>query len=636
MSRGEKNGIVRGEITLFLSLILMVLVSFLCTALQSARAAGSRYLFTLASEAVTKSMFAVYDTRVWEDYRIMMLSDTEKAQQIARECGDSYTENATLFPVTITSIQLTDRETLAQNGAAGWEEAAVSYMETRLPVEMIEWLWEQSGLAEGFEDMTKWMTGFKDLLKPMVELEKKLCDLEAKLSEAAEAFQEGKELLTAFQNSVESFRQVKENGASQEELRSAWDALQTCFTHVKEHTGDRRNRLASLAEKAVEHLETVRQLKNQIQELMDSLGGGQTSGLAALADLGGYLGGLTERFDFLQDLPQQLQSQESYLGQLAGMTLPSLEEILTGDGQRILDALQETAAGVSGEEWEPSHLDMTTGTEEDAANLNRIMNLRETLEQGILGLVVRDSAKLSQASLNRVLPRTERENRERFLDEAYHSLLYGEYALRHTAEYGQDGAAGLQYETEYLIAGEQTDQANLAEVAARLFVLRGAANLSYLLTSEASRAQAHSLGAGVSAVLGGWIPASLIAVIVLVLWSLAEAVCDVRGLLEEGRVPFLKKADSWQLSWSRLWSLFDSGFETAKRENGMAYEDYLRLLLFLTPLEDKCFRTMEVAEENIGVGRGTFRIDETLCRGKVVVSGQALGRDHTVSLTYGY
>ncbi len=69
---------VRGEITLFLSLILVVMISFLCTALQSARIAGSRYLFSLAAEASARSLLAVYDTSAWEQYRILMLSDEEK------------------------------------------------------------------------------------------------------------------------------------------------------------------------------------------------------------------------------------------------------------------------------------------------------------------------------------------------------------------------------------------------------------------------------------------------------------------------------------------------------------------------------------------------------------------------------
>ena len=104
-------GTEKGGMTLFLSLLLAGLISFLCTALQSARMAGSRYLFTLASEAAVKSMFAAYDTRVWEQYRILALSDETLAAQIGQECTQVYGGNGTLFSVSVSEMEITGRQT---------------------------------------------------------------------------------------------------------------------------------------------------------------------------------------------------------------------------------------------------------------------------------------------------------------------------------------------------------------------------------------------------------------------------------------------------------------------------------------------------------------------------------------------
>ena len=629
---------VRGEITLFLSLILVVMISFLCTALQSARIAGSRYLFSLAAEASARSLFAVYDTRAWEQYRILMLSDEEKAMGIGRECLESYSRSKTLFPVSFSGLALTGRETLADNGAAGWERAATAYMEAKIPVEMVGWLWEQSGLAEGLEDLTKWLTGFQELMKPMIELERKLCDLEKKLSKAVEAFQRGQELLQSLGESAQALRGLSGSDAGPEEWEAAWSALQGALDQVKEHARGRNDAISELAGKAAGQMEAAQSLKRQIEELTKSLstsdGGGLTS---ALADLGGYLNSLTGRFDFLENLPGELEAQREFLNRIESLPLPPLAELLEGEGLESLASLQGQAADLSESEWRPQELTVTEGTEEDEVSLGQLLQLKEWLDRGILALALEDSSQVSGASAGRSLTRTPRTDSAGLLEQTYSNLLYGEYAIRYTACYGEDGGAGLQYETEYLIAGEDNDRANLSAVAVRLMLLRGAANLGYLLTDEGSRSQAQGIAAGISLLLGGFIPVTLLSVLILILWAMAEAVCDTRALFAGGKVPFWKDASSWNLSWNRLWSLLDgSGLAGAGREEGMTYKEYLRILLFLTPLVEKCFRTMETAEENLRAARPEFIIDAALCRAVVTAEGQAAGWAYDMSLEYGY
>ena len=629
---------VQGEITLFLSLILVVMISFLCTALQSARIAGSRYLFSLAAEASARSLFAVYDTRAWEQYRILMLSDEEKAMEIGRECLESYSRSGTLFPTSFSELAVTERETLAENGAAGWERAATAYMEARLPVEMVGWLWEQSGLADGLEDLTKWLTGFQDLMKPMIELEKKLCELEKKLSGAVEAFHRGQELLRSLGESAQALRGLSESDAGPEEWEAAWTALKASLDQVKEHARGRNDAISELAGKAAGQMEAAQSLKKQIEELTESLSGSDGGGLtSALSDLGGYLSSLTGRFDFLENLPGELETQREFLSRIERLPLPTLAGLLEGEGLESLASLQGQTDGLLESEWTPRELTVTEGTEEDEVSLGRLLQLKDWLDKGILALAMEDSSQVSGASLGRSLPRTLRTDSAGLLEQAYSNLLYGEYAIRYTASYGGDGGAGLQYETEYLIAGEKTDRANLAAVATRLMLLRGAVNLGYLLTDEGSRSQVQGVAAGISLLLGGFIPVTVLSVLILILWALAEAVCDTRALLAGRNDPFWKDSSSWNLSWSRLWSLFDgSGLTGAGREEGMCYKDYLRILLFLTPLSEKCFRTMETAEENLRAARPEFTIDTAFCRAVVTAEGRAGGWEYDTSLEYGY
>lgn len=634
---GGRGRRLTGQLTVFLSLILTVLISFLCVALYSARVAGSRYLFSLASEAAAKSMFAAYDTRVWEQYRILMLTDEALAGQLGEECRQAYAGGGSLFPVAIASVELTEAERFGDNGARAWEESAVSYMENRLPVELVSWLWEQSGLASGLEDMKHLITEFKDLLEPLAKLEKQLCDLEKQLLEAKEAFERGKQLAESMKSTIQAFQQIVSEGTEEEAVEEAWNALQDTFGQLAGYTQGRQDGISRLLNTANEQLQAAGRLRQQMEEVKARLSGdGGSPGMAVMTGIGEYIVSLAERVDFLEKLPEKLKEQRQFLEQLGGVGIPSLEEALSEAGQATLGNLQEVLAGLSGAEGNLPQLGTSEGSEADETSLRELLDLKGWLDQGILWLVLGD-VSISQSSLEEELVRTERENDNGLWDQAYRNLLYGEYALRYTADYTEEGQAGLQYETEYLIGGQSSDRANLAAVAAELLLLRGAVNLTFLLTDEGKRAEAQGLATGISLALGGFVPATLIAIVLMVLWALAEAVCDVRGLLAGGRVSFWKTAADWRLSWSNILSLFGGDFlKSMDREEGMAYADYLRLLLFLVPLQEKCVRTMEVAQENLRAERSGFQIGQAISRALVVVSGQAAGEDCQVRLVYGY
>ena len=639
---GHGSRYCRGQITIFLSLMLMVLISFLCTALRSAQTAGSRYLFTLATEAAARSVLGAYDTQVWEKYRILMLTDQELAEQIGEECGESYENNGTLFPIRIDSVRWVDPVTVGDNGAAGWEEAMVSYMEVRLPVDLVSHWVEQVDLLDGLEDVTRWLTGFRDLLKPLIQLEQKLCKLEQNLSQAMETYQRGKALLNELRSCCGAVQQLLTMAEAGDDLDEAafdeeWDALEISYEKIQEYLRVSGWELDDVEKEAKEDLEAVGGMQDQIAGLLGMLTE-EEEGLSTLADLGGYLSGLTERFGFLQRLPGELAQQREYLQRISQMDLPTAQEARNGVGQAALEFLQGMAEGFVDEVWDPEHLDVEEGTAEDEHRAGILLQLKSWLDQGILSLVLEDPEQVSQATLGRVLERSQRQETESLLDGAYRNVLCGEYALRYTDRYGQvDNEGGLQYETEYLIAGKSQDAANLAAVASRLLLTRGTLNFLYLLQNSDNQEALHMAAAGLSAALGGWIPQGLMAVLLMVVWAMAEAVCDVRALLSGKQVPFWKDSASWKLAFEHLWTLLDGGFVMGMdRSEGMSYEEYLRLFLFLVPSQEKSYRIMEVAEENLRTDRSSFCIDAGWCSATAVVTGQAAGQEIQRYLTYGY
>ena len=633
----------------------MLLLSFLATGLRSAQAAGSRYLFTAAAEAAAQSVFGAYDTRVWEQYRVLMLTDQKLAKTIGEECAKAYEKNGTLFSVDELSVALQDAVTVAENGAAGWEDGVVSYMEVRLPVDLVSHWVEQLDLLKGFEDMAGWMTGFRDLIKPLLRLEQQLCRLEKSLSEAKETYQRGKDLLRELQSCCETVKRLLAMGGTtldEAAFDQAWAALESSYGKIQKYLRDSGWQLDRIAGEAEEDLAAATELQAMVTQLLGRLSG-DDSGLSALADLGGYLSGLTERFDFLQKLPGQLASQSEKLRKISEIALPSMEEIHSGAGNQALDFLQGLVEGFVAEVWDLETPKVEEGTVEDTDRVGILMQLRAWLDQGVLGLVMRNPEQVSSASLGRALTRSQRQEEESFLHDAYRRVLCAEYALRYTADGAGGrsikaadplseqkkltGGAGLQYETEYVIAGHHKDSANLASVAERLLLTRGTLNLMYLLQNSSSQEVLHLTAAGLSAAVGGWIPVGLMTVLLMVVWAMAEAVCDVRALLSGRQVPFWKDDASWKLALEHLWTLLDDEFVTGlDRSNGMDYQEYLRLLLYLVPTEEMCYRIMEVAEENLRAERKSFCIDQGWCQADVVVTASVAGKTMERQVTYGY
>lgn len=646
----------KGQITVFLSLTLMILISFLCTALRSAQLTGSRYLFTLATEAAARSVFGAYDTEVWEQYRILMLTDRELIREIGDQCASYYTDNRTLFPVEVTAVELNDAVTMTENGAQGWEDAAVSYMETRLPVDLAAQLMEQAGWLDGLEDMIGWMQKFRELLKPLLELEEKLCRLEKKISQAVDAYRQIRQLLSELRHHCSVVSQVlqTEDPAG---LDEAWSALVSSYQRVQEYRQDSSHLLDRLREDSQENQLSVRELEEQVRQLSAALTGDVGGGLASLADLGGYLSGLNRRLQDLMALPEQLSEQKERLRRVSRITLPSMDAVSVEEIQQQLMELMEAAAGLAGEEWDMEDPDTEdAGATEDGqeGKVGILMRLKSWLDQGILALVLEDADQVSEGKLTQTIVRSERQEDDGLLDHAYRNLLYGEYALRYTTAYSQseqdtvpgkeavyeeetEGSKMLRYGNEYLIAGKESDMANLAAVASRLLLIRGVLNFAWLIQHASSNEGLQMTAAGLSAALGGWIPQGLMAVLLMVIWAMAEAVCDVRALMAGRHVPFWKDSSSWCLALEHLWTILEDGFVTGvDRREGMSYQEYLRLLLFAVPLTEKCYRTMELVQQQCQSRRADFQMQEAICRAVVLVKGRAAGCETGMSLAYGY
>ncbi|MCM1057033.1 MAG: DUF5702 domain-containing protein [Firmicutes bacterium] len=195
-------------------------------------------------------------------------------------------------------------------------------------------------------------------------------------------------------------------------------------------------------------------------------------------------------------------------------------------------------------------------------------------------------------------------------DGLWERILFQEYLLRYLGRYGSgEEDRALDYQIEYLIAGKNCDTDNLKSVANRLSALREAANVIYLLADAEKSMEIHEaaiLACGFIA-LPELIP--LMEAAILFGWAYAESIYDVKTLLAGGKVPLMKDRSSWHYALENaLWGNTD---DTGGEGNGLAYQDYLRILMMLTDIDTLTARAMDMVEADIRLtpGNSRFRLD---------------------------
>lgn len=247
--------------------------------------------------------------------------------------------------------------------------------------------------------------------------------------------------------------------------------------------------------------------------------------------------------------------------------------------------------------------------EEEKSTPDPISGTNSLKRTSILNLVVKEPDKLSgkKADLSTVpsvrylLPGAGPRGRNEV--NAANDIFFLAYLMEHfpdAAEYlaeGKESGAWLDYQLEYLIAGKDSDLANLEAVCGRILAIREGMNYVYLLSDTAKTAECGALAA---ALVGATMVPGLVEAmkqVLLLAWAFAESVLDVRMLLNGKRTAFYKDSSSWKLSLSGALELNTlSGFDEREDEGGLLYQDYLGILLTLTGREKKCMRSLDAVE----------------------------------------
>lgn len=168
------------------------------------------------------------------------------------------------------------------------------------------------------------------------------------------------------------------------------------------------------------------------------------------------------------------------------------------------------------------------------------------------------------------------------------------YLLDRCAYYGSSGRArkeALEYQAEYVIAGEDNDRDNLVNIMWRIFLLRAGGNYTVFHQDAAKMAEADAKAAALVGITGNAALVGIVRELFLLAEAVDEGVSDTREIFHGGKLPLIGNGEFLGMK--------------------AGYREYLLLFLQTTAAEDKIIRCMNVIEMEMRriPGGENFRFD---------------------------
>ncbi len=114
----------KGQISVFLSLILISVCGLICGLLESARTAGARCFIQTAMHSAMDSLFSQYHRALWENYRIFGLEhrEEEDLEEDFARFMEPYLKQGNGYPFALEDSQVTAKQTLTDDSGKYFQQ----------------------------------------------------------------------------------------------------------------------------------------------------------------------------------------------------------------------------------------------------------------------------------------------------------------------------------------------------------------------------------------------------------------------------------------------------------------------------------------------------------------------------------
>lgn len=580
------------SITVFLSLIFVLVAALVLTIAESARTVSQKLYMQSALNSAMESLFSEFHRPLWENYRIYALEyrDDQLLQEELEGFMSIYTEAKDLFPCKAEKedFQFPKRGRLCEEHY--FEEEVLEYIPALLAKDAIDFLGEKKADTEALSTLTDFEKKEKEA--------KSIENLQKKYSLSHRDIENLEDLIDDIDRECKNSSKTHQSGINALVAQSAHSFYSSSSSFTK-HLEQIQKTVPKYQTTADALREKVNELRQAFEEEKKNL---EEDGIAAIeTELDSYdkylekEGSVRQALEALPPVCESLKTRANKVKQEVEEFEEWLEEERESrrenndedDDEEDLSQEIQIFYNSENAEWSSFSLPAYSGQVTTINKKNRkiLENLKNPGKKKLLEYLLPEGVDCPGSEEKYpVPPSCATKSKANPLQIG----LLGEYSLRYFHSYHKkdedntiphSGASGM--EVEYLIHQKKSDYENLSAQVLSLLSFREAMNFIYLMKSPEKREEVHSFVTAFLAVTANPVVIEVFTLFVIGIWAFAQSLLDVRRLLEDKRVPLIHGENSWTLSLSHLLSfnLNQEGGENSEN-SGLSYQDYCRAFLF--------------------------------------------------------
>lgn len=621
----------KGSMTIYLALVLIIILVLICTLIESARVSAISANLKSLTYMGADSVFSEFAEPIFSDYGIMVLWKSEADfteefnEYVEANLDDSdlaFSANANLYGMALTGSSLSSMTCITDENGLLFAEQVYDYMEYYLAQDAAEELLDSLDIFSQSDTVSDYMEKINSYTDVFTKVEEQVSEVKSSIDEVQSYTDTPQSLLEELYDSAESF---SENGVSS-------SVFSETLTELKNLTSDLESSLEDVLEETDTYYEYVEDAQAAAEELQDTLLDEaddldsdiyeslnelveELSETTADSELDYYE--VSANKNTTEEYIEKLESLENLFETLSG----GLTEENAGEYMNAISAYEELFSDFDLDEL-GVNFDTSVTETEDSSILDFISGL---LSEGVLAYVKDDISEKSVETEDfpsETVSYSASDSEESLSEATLNTVIFGEYVLTHfgNASEEKDDTA-LDYEAEYIIGGKDSDVENLKVVVNRITAIRSSLNFISILADSSKKSEAYTLATAMVGYTGMPVLIKVFQMLILSAWASAEAITDVKALLEGEKVPTIKDSDEWNLSIEGFKNFTAKDIEVISCDTGLDYEDYLRVLLAMENRQTQYYRTMDMIQADMVLNENEdFLMAECLCEAEICAS----------------
>lgn len=660
MDKNRKNIEYSGQITVFLTLILLIMITFLTTAIQSARLSALQSYSERNVKLGLQGLFSQYARPMWDNYHLFMLESEDEnyyTQEIEAYQGDI---SGSLFQKEGQTITIEDMTCFLDDNGAYFRKQMVDYMKYHIPETIV------SSEANDIEERNK-NSQTASLLDDQIELTQSQSAMDQSVQDIIWLI-EGVKIENGYIKTANNFVKQLCNGEITPQQTGVhneiiWEKIKSeyiCYDQIPVQHCTRLIGVISQALNKIEKLESeamtaassikVSKAKHASMDTSKL----NSTGLQVLEEIQSFEQTYEEKgqesYQSIIRMKEQLQENQAilseYLSKVYTEDAEEVREILKGYKTRnlvfdysdfvleepvnpaesvknsfsngLLSLVLDEVSTISTKLYPDDLFFQNQEKDEESQEESQEVSSDKSCDT----TMVEDISKAAKESQVNAASKTVVEVKNQILEIEYYLKHFSCYTERYSidseiddSELSANAASDeksveherpYRYELEFIAAGGETEKEALTNVLNRLLLQRSLSNFSYLFTRKDICEKAHLTAVALVGFSGMEALIQMTKFTILYMYAMAEAVIDIALMLEGKEVAVWKTEQTFLLSYEELYQ-FNRGLVKQKVENAVpltggitqSYKDFLKELLYLRAQERRLNNAASLIQKNL-------------------------------------